>query len=69
MVECCLVGIVLFPLCEVADVSLAFHVSGPTGFALHDSVINSYREETGFFTLSFEVEGVFNFMLNPVALY
>jgi hypothetical protein len=26
-------------------------VSGLSGFALHDCVINSYREETGFFIL------------------
>jgi len=35
VVECFLVGIVLFPLGEVADVPLAFHVSGPSGCALH----------------------------------
>ena len=67
-VECCLLGIVLFPVGEVADVSLGFHVSGPSGFAFHDCVIDSNREESGFFTFSFEVEGVFNFMFNPVAL-
>ena len=68
-VECCLVDVVLFPVGEVADVALAFHVSGPSGCALHDCVINSYREEIGFFTLSFKVEGVLDFMFNPVALY
>jgi hypothetical protein len=68
-VECGLVGVVLFPLGEVADVALAFDVSGPSGFARHDCFIDSYREESGFFKLSFEVEGVFNVELYQIALY
>jgi len=35
VVECCLIGVVLFPVSEVADVALTFHVSGPSGCALH----------------------------------
>ncbi len=36
-------GIVLFPLGEVADVPLAFHVSGNK--ALHDCLIDNCRDE------------------------
>ncbi len=45
-VECSLIDVVLFPVGEVADVALAFHVSCPSGCALHDCFINCQKAYT-----------------------
>src|SRR5258708_6571526 len=62
-----LVVVVLFPLCEVADIPGTPNVGGPTSWTAEDSDIQANRKQYKWIFLTLLIQGSFDFKCNPSA--
>jgi hypothetical protein len=66
--EASLIGVVIFPAAEVADVAIRQQLGRPSLVGVHHDIVETDRKQDGLSALAFLFVGCVYFILDPIAL-
>jgi hypothetical protein len=67
ILECLVIGIMIFPIAEITDTAGLIDIFRPGLIAIHYGGVNTDGEEYGFFAFIFLGKGRIHLIFNPIA--